>query len=96
MITGTKKFSAWYIFCYMYDKFILWKLIGELILLIIIKTPYNNKTLSYDVHSFIIYLSFHNGNSRLKWMVTLIETAVKNRLKWIVILLLYHEMILCF
>ena len=34
--------------------------------------------------------------NRLKWIVTLIEIAVEKRLKWIVILLLYHKIIFMF
>ena len=51
---------------------------------------------SYIYPSMMVSLINIAVENRLKWMVTLIETAVKNRLKWIVIVLLYHQLIFMF
>ena len=64
--------------------------VNRLSLLIIIKPPYNYQNI-------ILWCIFFYHIPILPYMmVTLIEIAVKNRLKWIVILLLYHEIIFMF
>ena len=79
--------------------------VNRLSLLIIIKPPYNYQNIILWCIFFyhvpippymIITLIEIAVENRLKWMVTLIKIAVENRLKWIVILLLYHEMICMF
>ena len=64
--------------------------VNRLSLLIIIKPPYNYQNI-------ILWCIFFYHIPILPYMmVNLIEIAVKNRLKWIVILLLYHEIIFMF
>jgi hypothetical protein len=65
--------------------------VNNLSLLLIIKPPYNYQNIILWCTIFFYHIPI------LPYMmVTLIEIAVKNRLKWIVILLLYHEIIFMF
>jgi len=65
--------------------------VNNLSLLLIIKLPYN-----YQNIILVWCIFFYHIPILPCIMVTLIEIAVKNRLKWIVILLLFHEFIFMF